>query len=171
MHALGAAREVNPPDLLIGAGAIRDVVWDQLHGYREATRPKDVDLVFFDRAVGTGGEQSVLDALRTLAPTVPWDVHNQATVHLWYAKAFGVEVDPLASSADGVGTWPETASAVAVRLMADETLAVVAPFGLEDLFGLVWRRNPRRVTLQEYRRRIERKRVASRWPRVRVLPS
>jgi hypothetical protein len=46
---------------------------------------------------------------------------------------------------------------------------VVAPCGLEDLFGLLCRRNPRRVTAEEYRRRVESKHVATRWPRVRVL--
>jgi hypothetical protein len=171
MHALTAAREVDPPDWLIGSGAIRDLVWDHLHGYPGPSRPQDVDLVFFDRALGVRSEQCVLDALRAVTPDVPWDVQNQAIVHLWYPEAFGVEVDPLASSADGVGTWPETASAVAIRLLADDTLDVVAPFGLEDLFGLVWRRNPRRVTLEEYRLRIGRKRVANRWPRVQVLLS
>jgi hypothetical protein len=169
MDALAAAREVDPPDWLIGAGAIRDLVWDHVHGCREPHRPKDVDLVFYDDASGARSEQSVLDAVRALAPNVPWDVHNQATVHLWYPEAFGVEVDPLASSADAVATWPETASAVAIRLLADDALDVVAPFGLEDLFGLVWRRNSRRVTTEEYVLRIGRKQVASRWPRARVL--
>jgi hypothetical protein len=171
MNALTAAREVEPPDWLIGSGAIRDRVWNHLHGYHGPSRPQDVDLVFFDDAPDARSEQNVLDALRAVAPHVPWDVQNQATVHLWYPQVFGVEVDPLASSADGVGTWPETATAVAIRLLADDTLDVVAPFGLEDLFALVWRRNPRRVTLEEYQLRIWRKRVANRWPRVQVLLS
>ena len=81
---------------------------------------------------------------------------------------FAVDVDPLTSSADGVATWPETATAVAVRLLPDETIDVVAPYGLDDLFGLVCRRNSRRVTVEEYRRRVTSKRIAERWPRVRI---
>jgi hypothetical protein len=170
MSALNAARVVDPPDWLIGAGAIRDLVWDRLHGVQKPARPKDVDLVFFDPALlDESGEQSVLEALCELAPEVPWDVSNQAAVHVWYPQAFGIEVPSLSSSADGVGTWPETASAVAVRLMADDAMKVVAPFGLDDLFGLVCRRNPRRVTIEEYRRRIERKQIAQRWPRVQIV--
>lgn len=170
MSALNAARVVDPPDWLIGAGAIRDLVWDRLHGARKPARPTDVDLVFFDPTLlDNTGEQRVLEALRELAPDVPWDVSNQAAVHLWYPQVFGIEVPPLCSSADGVGTWPETASTVAVRLMADDTIDVVAPFGLDDLFGLVCRRNPRRVTIEEYQRRIERKQIADRWPRVQVV--
>jgi hypothetical protein len=48
-------------------------------------------------------------------------------------------------------------------------LEIVAPCGLEDLFGLVCRRNPRRVTVDHYRRRIRDKRIAERWPRVEIV--
>jgi hypothetical protein len=37
------------------------------------------------------------------------------------------EVAPLVSAADGVGTWPETATAVAIRLLDGDELRVVAP--------------------------------------------
>ena len=76
---------------------------------------------------------------------------------------------PLTSSADGVATWPETATAVAVRLLDDDHIQVVAPCGLGDLFGLVCRRNPRRVSVAHYRRRVRDKRIADRWPGVRIL--
>jgi hypothetical protein len=46
---------------------------------------------------------------------------------------------------------------------------VVAPCGLEDLFALVCRRNPRRVSVEHYRRRLRDKRVAERWPRVTIV--
>jgi hypothetical protein len=165
MRALYAARAVDPPDWLIGAGVIRDLVWDHLHGV-DPRPPKDVDLVFFDPA---GRDDAVLAALGELEPDIAWDVKNQATVHLWYPERFGVEVEPLTSSADGVATWPETATAVAVRLRDDDGIDVVAPCGLDDLFGLVCRRNPRRVTVEEYQRRVERKGIAERWPRVTIV--
>jgi hypothetical protein len=44
-----------------------------------------------------------------------------------------------------VSTWPETATSIAVRLLANDELHVVAPCGLADLFGMVLRRNPRTV--------------------------
>jgi hypothetical protein len=172
MQALRAAREVDPPDWLINAGAIRDVVFDALHDRPLTTPPRDVDLGFFDPAdLSSERDAEVEAALRRRAPDLPWEAKNQAAVHLWYPKVFGAEVEPLTSSADGVGTWPETATAVAVRLRADDGVEVVAPCGLDDLFGLVCRRNPRRVTVDEYRRRVERKGIAERWPRVRVDPA
>jgi hypothetical protein len=170
MRALDVARAVDPPDWLIGSGVIRDLVWDRLHGFDRPTRPTDLDLVFFDAAaLGEEREQEVQNALAAKAAEIPWDAKNQAAIHLWYPEVFGVAVEPLTSSADAVATWPETATAVAVSLLPDDSVRVVAPCGLDDLFGLVCRRNPRRVTVEEYRRRVHSKRIAERWPMVAVV--
>jgi hypothetical protein len=83
---------------------------------------------------------------------------------------FGYAVEPLVSLYDAVASWPETATSVAVTLGADGSLDVIAPLGLEDLFGMVIRRNPRRVSIDVYRERIAEKHYAERWPKVRVVP-
>ena len=103
-------------------------------------------------------------------PSVRWDAKNQAAVHTWYERRFGFPVQPVSSAAEGVATWPETATAVAVHLHPDDDLEVTAPWGLRDLLTGVCRRNPERVSVEEYRRRLEAKQVAVRWPRVRIIP-
>jgi hypothetical protein len=169
MRALAAAREVDAPGWLIGAGAVRTAVWDRLHGF-EAPFVADVDLAFFDpHDLSTARDEQVERQLLAALPSAPWDAKNQAAVHLWYPRKFGYEVEPLTSCEEAVATWPETATAVAVRLTYHDALEVVAPLGLDDLLGLVHRRNPRRVSVAEYRRRIETKRIAERWPRATVL--
>ena len=40
---------------------------------------------------------------------------------------------------------------------------------LHDLFGLLLRRNPGRVTPEIFRRRVVEKRIVERWPKVRVI--
>jgi hypothetical protein len=170
MDALGAAREVDAPDWVIGAGAVRTAVWDRLHGFDEPTELADVDVAFFDPGdLSPERDLAVERALRERQPDTPWDAKNQAAVHLWYPAKFGYEVDPLASTAAGVATWPETATCVGVRLDADDHMSVVAPHGLDDLLGLVHRRNPVRVSTEEYERRLRTKRITERWPRVCVL--
>ena len=170
MELLLAARDVQPPDWLLGGGALRDLVWDRLHGRAQPTPPRDVDLALFDpERLDPGRDAEVERALSARLPGVPWDAKNQAAVHRWYPRVFGFEVEPLASTADGVATWPETATAVAVRLEPGEQLLVVAPWGLADLLGIVCRRNPRRVTVEEYRRRVAAKRIAERWPGVTIV--
>ena len=49
MDALRAVRAVDPPDWLVCAGAIRDLVWDALHD-RSPAIPRDIDAGFFDPA-------------------------------------------------------------------------------------------------------------------------
>jgi hypothetical protein len=170
MAALRAARRVDPPDWYVGAGALRDLVWDTRFG--AGSRPelvKDVDLAFYDAGdLSEAREGAVETALRDAA-ALAWDAKNQAAVHLWYPAKFGAHVEPLRSAADGIATWPETATAIGVRLHANDALEIAAPFGLNDLLDGVWRRNPRRVSAAEYRRRIERKRPDLRWPAVRVV--
>jgi hypothetical protein len=75
----------------------------------------------------------------------------------------------LQSTEEAVATWPETATCVAVRLLPDGGLRVVAPFGLEDLFGQVLRRNPCRVSFEQFHRRAFEKGIRDKWPRVRVI--
>jgi hypothetical protein len=75
---------------------------------------------------------------------------------------FGYPVEPLASTAEAIGTFPETAVCVGLRLDLDDRLAVVAPLGLDDLFDLVHRHNPRRATVAEYERRLATRRLGCR---------
>ena len=95
-------------------------------------------------------------------------VTNQAGVHRWFAATLGQEVAPLASLEEGVATWPEFATCVGVYLNGDGTLGVVAPHGLDDLFGLRVRHNPQRASAATYRERVQAKRFAERWPRLSI---
>ena len=171
MQALQAARDVDAPDWLINAGAIRDVVFDALHDRPLTTPPRDVDLGFFDPDdLSPERDAEVEAALRERAPDLPWEAKNQAAVHHWYPRVFGLEVPPFRSCAEAIATFPETASAVGVRLLPDDDLLVVALFGLDDLFGCVCRHNPARVPPDLYERRVAEKRFRERWPRMRYLP-
>jgi hypothetical protein len=170
MRALRVARTVDAPDWFIGGTVIRDRVWDHLHSSAQPHPSRDVDLAFCDPSSLEGErELRVQREVSAQAPDICWEVTNQASVHLWYPQVFGVEVEPLTSCADAVATWPETATAIGIRLLADDSLKVIAPCGLDDLFGLICRRNPRRVTEEQYRRRVDSKRIARRWPRVRII--
>ena len=163
MDWLQAARECCPREWAIGAGALRNLVWDRLTG--RCNPPVDVDVAYF----GGAGESEVEGCLRNRLPSVRWQAKDQALVHTWYERGFGYSVEPLTSLADAIATWPETCTSVAVRLRSDGGLDVFAPCGLEDLFGLVLRRNPRRVTVDRFRRRLADKRINERWPAVTVV--
>ncbi len=170
-RALVAVRSLDIQDWCIGAGAVRNAVWDALHGYRVPTPLADIDVAYFDASdISQEHDDALQCRLLSCEPDLPWEVTNQAGVHLWFERMFGYAVEPLVSLYDAVASWPETATSVAVTLGADGSLDVIAPLGLEDLFGMVIRRNPRRVSIDVYRERIAEKHYAERWPKVRVVP-
>lgn len=170
MEILQNARSARLPNWYVGAGVVRNTVWDHLHGYEVATPIRDVDVAFFDAKDLSGErEERAAEFLHRNAPAYSWEPINQARVHLWYMHEFGTDVCPLLSSEDAIDTWPETATCVGVRLLEDDKLLIYAPYGLEDLFGMVLRRNPRRVTLEHFRKRAQEKRIADKWPRVTII--
>ena len=87
MDALEVLSSCGEEEALIGAGAIRNLVWNRLHGAGESAIPDDLDVVFFDAEVEVGElEEELLGKLRLHEPELPWEVTNQAHVHHWYAE-------------------------------------------------------------------------------------
>jgi uncharacterized protein len=167
---LEATRDCDPPDWLVGGGVLYKLVWNHLHGYPETAHVNDVDVVFFDpEDLSRERERTVERGLCIRRPDVPWEAKNQAAVHLWYEEKFGHAVPPLRSSEEGVGANPGIATAVGIRLLPDDELCVAAPLGLDDLFEMVLRRNPRRVTPESFRGWVIKKAIQERWPKVRVI--
>lgn len=168
MAALRAGRELGLAHWCIGAGALRNLVWDALHG-QPRSELADVDFAYFCASDLDPARDAALQCrLLTLCPDLPWEVTNQAGVHLWFERHFGHSVEPLNSLHDAIASWPEPATAVGVWLDDRDALHVIAPHGLADLLGMRVRRNPVRVSVETYRARCESKRYAQRWPQVVV---
>ena len=170
MGALRAVASLKLQAWCVGAGAVRNLVWDHLHGHTEPSSLADVDVAYFDQSDLTPNtEKALQSALQAIAPEVPWEVTNQAAVHLWFEGYFGHKVAPLRSLEEAVASWPEYATSVGIALGEKEEIQVIAPWGLEDLFSVTVRRNPTRVSLETYRHRVEQKRYSQRWPKVKVV--
>jgi uncharacterized protein len=173
MRILATVRDAGLPDAWVGAGVLRDLVWGELYGPGFAPgQVRDVDVVFLDPGdLSRSRDEQATARLARAQPGIPWQARNQAAVHTWYAGKFGGgPVAPLRSIADAVATWPETATAVAVRLEPSGEIAVCAPLGLADLLDGVWRRNGRRASLEVSLARLARHQPARRWPGLRVIP-
>ena len=171
MSALSAVRELGLSSWCIGAGAVRNLVWDRLHGFPTPSALSDVDVAYFDAvALAPEHDARLQQSLAKRLPGVPWEVTNQAAVHTWFEGHFGHAVAPLHSLEEAVASWPEYATAVGVALQADDSIQIIAPHGLEDLFSVIVRRNPTRVSVETYRQRVAQKRYTERWPGVTVVP-
>jgi uncharacterized protein len=147
----------------IGAGFIRNVVWDTLHGRSfKASSLTDVDVIYLDPADTCQDRDIALESkLRDLAPDVNWQVRNQARMHLRNGDA------PYRTISDAIAHWPETATAIAARTIHGK-VEVVAPYGIADLIALIVRPTPAFAHKMEiYHARLKSKDWAARWPGLR----
>ena len=168
MSALRAVRTLGLNSWCIGAGAVRNLVWDALHGLGPSV-PTDIDVVYFDAEAAPEMDRELDGRLRELIPTMQWEATNQAHVHRWFEADLGRIVPPLTSLVEGIATWPEFATCVGVYLAADDSVQVIAPHGLDDLFELRVRYNPSRATKIDFSERVKSKDFQRRWPRLTVL--
>ena len=162
--------DLSLPDCYLGAGCVAQTVWNAAHDKPPAADIIDYDIVYFDAGDLTeAGENAVATRVRTLMSdlAVAVDVKNQARVHLWYRQRFGYDIVPYTSTEDAIATWPTTATAVGVRLTHGRPV-VCAPYGLDDLLGLVVRANRVQITPEIYRGKVSR--WNRHWPRLTVLP-
>ena len=158
------------PGCYLGAGCVAQTVWNAAHDKPPEADIDDYDVVYFDAGDLTEvGENEattrVRNALADLRVAV--DVKNQARVHLWYRQRFGYDIVPYISTEDAIATWPTTATAIGARL-AHGRPRIFAPYGLEDLLGLVVRANRVQITPDIYRRKVVR--WTRHWPNLTVLP-
>ena len=163
LSALGTVAALHLPDCWIGAGFIRDALWDHLHGYDVADPTGDVDVVWYDAASPQPDvDRRIEQQLRDAMPKLCWSVKNQARMHLRNGDT------PYTSVADAMRHWPETATAVAARLRLSGSIEFSAPHGLEDLFALRLRPTPRFLTdkLPIFMDRVTSKRWLERYPRL-----
>ena len=100
--ALEVVGRLGLPDWYIGAGAVAQTVWNELHGFDPRHGLKDLDVVYHDPTdLSADTEHRVEDRLavelRHLGIEV--DVTNEARVHTWYEQRFGVPRELIQSLA------------------------------------------------------------------------
>lgn len=165
MQALHAVRILNLSDGWIGAGFVRDAVWDHLHGYGQKPVSGDVDVVWFDSERRHPSHDNELQQkLRQRLPMFTWSVKNQARMHQRNGNS------PYLSTENALRYWPETATAVAVRVEGNN-IDVIAPWGLADLFELRLRPTLsfEREKFEIFRQRVATKQWMKRYPGLQLI--
>ena len=170
INAFKIVRELALPDWFIAAGAIRNTVWNYLHGYTTQSHQRDIDVIYYDISDMEGDkERSSEGILKIKSPDLIWEVTNQARAHL-FKENLNSHLQQVSSSCESLRYWSETATCVGVRLEKDDSLTICAPYGLDDLFNLVVRPIPEPFRdLNLYHSRIKEKQWEKQWPGLKII--
>lgn len=152
-------------DLYLGGGIIRNLVWDDLHGYSEMTPIEDIDVIYFNNlCTSKEDDLRIEEHLKKVLPNYTWSVKNQARMHIPNGD------EPYLSLNDAVSKWPEIASAILLKRNKDGTYTFVAPFEFEDLFRLIVRPTPHFMgKLSQYQMRVRNKKWNTIWDKLILL--
>lgn len=172
MTVLRVMREQRLPDALLFSGAVYQTVWNELTDRPCDYGIKDYDVGYFDPDTSWEAEDRVI-ARVAAALDEPLrarvEVRNQARVHLWFPDKFGHPYPPLRRTAQALERFVCPAFAVGVRLGVDgDDVVVAAPFGLDDVFDMCLRVNPRRGRAADWSRIVDS--ALARWPELTVDP-
>ncbi|MBS4195951.1 nucleotidyltransferase family protein [Lederbergia citri] len=167
MDILHHAKSLDLPDWWICAGFVRSKVWDELHGFTIRTQIPDIDVIYYDPSdLNEETEKRYEERLRVLYPTIPWSIKNEARMHI------GNNVLAYESSTDAISKFPETASALGVKLDSNDHLILTAPHGIHDVIHLEVRPTPYFLENQLttlYEERIRKKDWKSTWTKLKIF--
>jgi hypothetical protein len=190
MRCLRALRALDLPQGYIGAGFVRNALWDELHERTIPTPLNDIDVIYFSggvnppqRVAGADNalklapqpqayspssvaaklglkaqEQAIERELARMVPQANWQVKNQARMHVAHEHA------PYQNCHDAISYWIERETCVAVRLLANDDLDILAPFGLEANFAGTISINPKYPRPEVFKQRLASKNWLTVWP-------
>lgn len=163
MAVLREADALHLPDWMVGAGFLRNKVWDYLHGIkREVADTNDIDLIYYD--AGNQNEESDRALSKQISGKrgLKWEIVNQAYTHRWHNREI-----PYKNSTEALAEWVETPTCVAVTLQNGEP-TIIAPHGIDDLVNLVVRPTPT-ADPDSFNRRYRDKRWLEKWPKLKIV--
>ena len=152
----------------VGAGVINQTVFNYLHGYDIDYGIKDYDIVYYDEDTSYEKEDIIIKRLESKFKNldVCVDIKNQARVYIWYYEKYGIKRVPYTSVEDAIASWGATITCVGVRLEGGR-LIVCAPYGLNDIFGMVIRPVKREFTKEAFDERAAR--WMKKWPSLKKI--
>lgn len=164
MQVLHSAEILNLPDWWIGAGFLRNKVWNAIEG-DDLPSSSDVDLVYFNsRDIKPETDWLYDEKMKQDYPIADWQVRNQARMHVVD------DFEPYSSTVDGISNWVETATCTAVKI-ENGNLKFLFCHGIDDLVNLVARPIPRFQTIELidiFKGRVENKGWQKKWPHLKV---
>ncbi|CAM1357750.1 nucleotidyltransferase family protein [Tenacibaculum xiamenense] len=161
LEVLRTVRTLNLNDCWIGAGFVRNKIWDVKHN-KLRTKLNDIDVIYFDEIKCSKEEDLQLEyKLVKVNPSLKWSVKNQARMHIKNGH------HQYNDCYEAISFWPETATSVAVRLNDNDEIECIAPYDLDDLFNLVVKPTPE-FNVDVYNARIKKKKWLEKWNKLNI---
>lgn len=164
MQVLQAAEILDLPNWWIGAGFLRNKVWDTLADIKSSPS-RDVDLAYFSQDTSPEIDWQHDEFMKSMYPFAEWEVRNQARMH--YVN----KMKPFTSTEDAISNWVETATCIGVKLHKGE-LRYLFCHGMDDLLNLTARPTLAFQTphlLPVFHERVKKKAWKKRWPQLKVV--
>ena len=167
MLILRQIRSMHLSQGVLAAGAIRNSVWQVLHG-QPVSLGTDIDVVFFDPKRPYNDNLAIQNQLQKQCPQYHWEVKNEVYMYAYDTA----DAQPFADTYDAIAHFVETPTCVGAYLDDHDVLHLIAPYGVSDLVSLQCRLIPifsAQTYGDIYHDRIAKKQWASRWPLLHII--
>ena len=162
MKILTIIRDLELNDSWLAAGSVRNFIWNLLSDKPAFDRDTDVDVIFFDPDVSYEETLAIERQLKKDFPQYQWELKNQVYMH-----QHSPHTPPYKDSCDAMSKYPERCTAVGLRLQADATLELFAPYGLEEILNFQISPTPHFLENQDrmklYQKRLSKKNWQEKW--------
>lgn len=159
MKALRAVQRLDLPDWLIGAGFVRNAIWDNV--YNQTTKINDIDVVYFSKRSTSEDQDLVFEKqLKNIEPSFPWSVKNQARMHLRNKD------QAYKDTLDAMQHWPEKQTSLGVML-DHNNIIIKHCFDLSFQFNGKINRNKKKA-IDVFENRIREKQWQKIWPSLQI---
>ena len=162
MAILTIIRNLGLKDSWLAAGSVRNFIWNLLSDRPAFDHETDVDVIFFDPDVSYEDTLVIESKLREDFPQYQWELKNQIYMH-----QHSPHTAPYRNSCDAMSKYPERCTAIGLRLNADATLELFAPYGLEDILNFQVAPTPHFLENEDrmklYQTRLSKKNWREKW--------
>ena len=162
MKILTIIHDLELKDSWLAAGSVRNFIWNILSDKPAFDRETDVDVIFFDPDVSYEETLAIENKLREDFPQYQWELKNQVYMH-----QYSPHTAPYRNSCDAMSKYPERCTAIGLRLNADASLELFAPYGLEDILNFQVAPTPHFLENQDrmklYQERLSKKNWQVKW--------
>ena len=164
-QTLQIAADLNLNQWCLGAGFVRNLVWDHLHFNRSISPLNDIDFIYFNEEEKSAELDLVYEERVNAISSKPWSVKNQARMHQRNNDS------PYQSTLDAMSYWTEIETAVGVTMKNTGELELLTPFGIKKLFDKTISFNPKSNNPVDFAKRVSNKQWLRQWPDLKLVAS